>query len=309
MKSKLQNSSGNTVTKINPVSSGMVASAKPIRDPRLLKQQATVNTNNINSNLSIENKPLPPPSTDNKVIVNNSKMSVRENRSEPRLVNNKDTIPPEQGKAKALPRIPLKSNTTKNTDSHKSQKSSRSSKSSNNSGVSSKSSSSSLESPSKKASDGSPKNRSPTKSPSKHKKKESPSKLDGKKSDKTVKHSKSDKDKQSKSDSSDIVFKDVKVKNRNYIRRNRLHSVSPEPNHDVDLRLGAPPEKFPRIQGEPNQSKKFIFIGMMGCLTEALRSMLGKLFVMFVSLCCLINFILLKEKFICSPFLFSMNSE
>lgn len=46
------------------------------------------------------------------------------------------------------------------------------------------------------------------------------------------------------------AFKELKgsTKNRNYIRRNRAISISPEPNHDVDLRVGAPPEKQPRLQ-------------------------------------------------------------
>ncbi|GLV35194.1 Pcf11 cleavage and polyadenylation factor subunit [Carabus blaptoides fortunei] len=46
------------------------------------------------------------------------------------------------------------------------------------------------------------------------------------------------------------TFKGLKVsaKNRNYMRRNRTVSVSPEPTHDVDLRVGGPPEKQARLQ-------------------------------------------------------------
>lgn len=47
------------------------------------------------------------------------------------------------------------------------------------------------------------------------------------------------------------AFKELKgiTKNRNYMRRNRAISISPEPQQDVDLRVGAPPEKQPRLQG------------------------------------------------------------
>lgn len=257
-KQKLQNSS-NPTARITPVSSSLLA-ARPIKDPRLLRQQASA----VNSNSTFENKPVPPPPVDSKVIVNSNKTSVRDVRNEPRLVTNKD-IPISQGKARALPRIPIKSN-TKNTDSHKIPKSSRSSKSSLFDGPS-KSSASLLDPPAKKGdkSSDSSKSRSPSKSPNKHKKKDSVSKSDVKRSDKS-KQPKPERDsKSSKSDNA--AFKDLKsqVKNRNYIRRNHASSMSPEPNRDVDLRLGVPPEKIPRLQGESDKSKNSEFAGMMGC--------------------------------------------
>lgn len=250
VKSKLQNST--STTRINPVSSGL-ASARPIRDPRLLRHQTPSNTNNINSN--IENKNNIPQSIDNKDV---NKLSVRDSRVEPRLANNKDIPLPSQGKAKGLPRIPKLS---KPTDTYKPTKSSSSSssRSSKNDGESTKSSSSSnFGSPSKKSQEKSSdsKNRSPSKPPSsKHKKKDSPSKSEKKTEKSSNKSSKSDKDSRSqKTEQSSTTFKDVKgqMKNRNYIRRNRAISISPEPTHDVDLRLSGPPEKVPRLQGELN---------------------------------------------------------
>lgn len=50
------------------------------------------------------------------------------------------------------------------------------------------------------------------------------------------------------------TFKGLKLtaKNRNYIRRNRAQSISPEPTQDVDLRLSVPPpEKQPRLAPDP----------------------------------------------------------
>lgn len=70
------------------------------------------------------------------------------------------------------------------------------------------------------------------------------------------------------------AFKELKgvTKNRNYIRRNRVISVSPEPSQDVDLRVGAPPEKQPRLHVDPspatedgsNKSKTSINVGNFG---------------------------------------------
>lgn len=195
--------------------------------------------------------------SNNKIV--NSKMSVRDNRTEPRLVINKDNDPMPGKAVKALPRIPLKTS-SKHPDSYrKSLKSSRSSKSTNSDGSSSKgSSTSSLDSPSKSKSDknnDSSKSRSPTKSPSKHKKKDvsSSSSRNDKKSDKTSKSSKSENRLSSKSDSlSSTSFKELKgsAKNRNYIRRNRDVSASPEPTFDVDLRLASSLEKDSRLQGD-----------------------------------------------------------
>lgn len=256
MNKKLQNFT--TGTKIAPVNSSLVSAVRPIRDPRLLRHQG--NGNNINSNVQLENKTNQSVSVESNNKIVNSKMSVRDNRTEPRLVNNKDNVPI-QGKAKAMPRIPLKS--SKIPDPYrKAPKSSRSSKSSSSDGSSSKGSTSSLDSPTKNKSDksDSPKSRSPSKSPTKHKKKDVSSRTD-KKSEKNTKSSKSD-SKCPKSDSSPAVFKDLKgsTKNRNYIRRNRDASASPEPNYDVDFRLNGPPEKQPRLQTSPDEDiSKMLF--------------------------------------------------
>ncbi|KAF2885051.1 hypothetical protein ILUMI_21106 [Ignelater luminosus] len=67
----------------------------------------------------------------------------------------------------------------------------------------------------------------------------------------------------SKSEIMTTSFKELKgsTKNRNYMRRNRNASVSPEPNNqDVDLRLGAPPEKQPRLQGDISDDKHTIIV-------------------------------------------------
>lgn len=250
MNKKLQNFT--TGTKIAPVNSTLISAVRPIRDPRLLRHQG--NGNNVNSNVQLENKTNQSVSVESNNKIVNSKMSVRDNRTEPRLVNNKDNVPI-LGKAKAMPRIPLK-NSSKIPDPYrKAPKSSRSSKSSSSDGSSSKGSTSSLDSPSKIKSDknDSPKSRSPSKSPAKHKKKDISSRSD-KKSEKSTKSSKSD-SKCPKSDSSPTAFKDLKgsTKNRNYIRRNRDTSASPESNYDVDLRLNGPPEKQPRLQPSPDE--------------------------------------------------------
>ncbi|XP_049825333.1 uncharacterized protein LOC109601802 isoform X2 [Aethina tumida] len=52
------------------------------------------------------------------------------------------------------------------------------------------------------------------------------------------------------------AFKEVKSRsNRNYLRRNRSPSESPERVHDVDLRSFGPPEKQMRLQGDTTDEK------------------------------------------------------
>lgn len=256
MSQKLQNSSSG---RIAPVNRNLVSAVRQNRDPRLLRQQG--NGSNVNSNvqLEIKNNQSVSVDTDNKIV--NSKLSVRDNRTEPRLVLNKDA--PLLGKAtKALPRIPLK-NSSKHPDSYrKSLKSSRSSKSSNSDGSSSKGSTSSLDSPTKCKSDknDSSKIRSPIKSPTKHKKKEISSRND-KKCEKSIKSSRSE-NRNSKSDGLSTTFKELKgsTKNRNYIRRNRDMSISPEPSFDVDLRVGPTMDKDVRLQGDAAEDTSKTFI-------------------------------------------------
>lgn len=259
MSQKLQNN--NSGVRIAPVNSALASAVRQSRDPRLSRQQG--NGTNVNSNVQLEIKSNQSVSVDtNNKIVNNNKLSVRDNRTEPRLVINKDNVPL-QGKAtKALPRIPLK-NSSKHPDSYrKSPKSSRSSKSSNSDGSSSKGSTSSLDSPTKCKNDknDSSKSRSPTKSPTKHKKKDSSSRND-KKCEKISKSSKSE-NRSSKSDSLSTTFKELKssTKNRNYIRRNRDMSVSPEPSFDVDLRVPPTMDKDSRLPGDPaEEPSKMLF--------------------------------------------------
>lgn len=232
--------SGSAIPRIAPVNSALATASRPIRDPRLLRQQQK-QPNVVNSNVQLESKPQIDPN--NKIV--NNKMSVRDHRNEPRLVNNKDDTPPSD-KTKSVPHTFPKSRSKHLDSTRKTVKSSRISKTSDPGakGESSKSSSSSsLDSPVKNK-----KLVSPTKLPSKYKKKEPPH------SDKKVlKSPKSD----SKTHKSDIsaTFKDLKVstKNRNYMRRNRADSASPEATHDVDLRLGGPPEKQARMQGETTE--------------------------------------------------------
>ncbi|KAF5296968.1 hypothetical protein FQR65_LT10120 [Abscondita terminalis] len=287
---KSQNSSG--ATRISSVSSNL-ANARPIRDPRLLRQQqqhqqqqpqqisSTVNTNNLLESKSKSGTQVTVDS-DNKIV--NNKTSVRNDRIEHRLVNNKGNIE-SHGKSKTLPHSsPLKHTQKIGSSLRKGSKFSRDSKiSSSPSDISD--SKTSLNSPSKSGrSEPLAKTRLITKSFPKIKKKSadkdrvdekvvaavcsdknnSEFRIDKdsvnsnrveKKSEKhLLKISKSGKAKLVKSDGS---FKDPKgsIKNRNYVRRNRNASISPEPNQDVDLRVGGPPEKQPRIQGDNTDDK------------------------------------------------------
>lgn len=249
--------------RIAPPNSALVSTARQIRDPRLLRQQQK-QSNVVNSNVQLESKPQM--DSNNKIV--NNKMSVRDNRTEPHLINNKDDSTLPSDKVKSVSRLLPKSRSKHLDSARKAVKASRISKSSNSDskGDSSKSSStSSLDSPTKTKSD--KKLQSTVKSPTKIKKKDVFS------ADKKVLKSpvKSDISKLHKSDLSP-TFKDIKVsmKNRNYMRRNRKTSISPEPTQDVDLRINGPPEKQPRLQSEPpeDKSKIFEFVDKLGCSVQ-----------------------------------------
>lgn len=248
-----QRNQNNTITnsgpRIAPANSALVAASRPpIRDPRLLRQQQK-QPNIVNSNVQLESKPQIDPN--NKIV--NNKISVRDQRAEPRSIINKDaTLQPD--KTKSVPRTYPKSR-SKHLDSvRKSLKSSRVSKTTDSDiksdSTSKSSSTSSLDSPTKSKIDKKPVS---IKSPSKYKKKDSVH------LDKKIQKSPKSESKVHKNDSS-TTFKDLKLsmKNRNYMRRNRDGSASPESTHDVDLRMGGPPEKQSRMQGETTEEKSKI---------------------------------------------------
>lgn len=186
----------------------VAAGSKPIRDPRLLRQQAEKSNNGTSSNISVAlaSKTL---DSNNKIVANSK--NVRDSRTDPRLVNNKDSSLSPQ-KSKTLPKSRL---------SDKTSKPSRSSKLSNDSDIKVL-----------KSADSPTKSKSELKSPiARHKKLE-------KKSFKRDRDGKGHKN----ADVSPTAFKGIKgsTKGRNYMRRNRSRSLSPE--QDVDLRLQATPE-------------------------------------------------------------------
>ncbi|KAJ8944029.1 hypothetical protein NQ318_021745 [Aromia moschata] len=78
-----QQTNVNTGPRINPVGSALV-SARPIRDPRLLRQQQKPNTNNSNVQLGQKTSVL----ENNKIV----KMNIRKIRNDPRLLNKDDNI-------------------------------------------------------------------------------------------------------------------------------------------------------------------------------------------------------------------------
>ncbi|KAB0796516.1 hypothetical protein PPYR_10577 [Photinus pyralis] len=284
--SNAKSSSGGS--KISPANSNP-ANARPIRDPRLLRQQqqqqqAQQALSNVNANVHLESKSKfgsqHTLDSENKFV--NSKTSVRNDHVEHRLVNNKGNID-SHGKSKTSPHSsPLKHTQKIGSSLRKNSKFSRDSKTPNISDTSSDKIT--IADPSSKAGRGQPSKprtfgRSFLKIKKKSAEKDSPDKVAGtvspsnttgsfrndkdssalnradKKSDKQLpKSCKSDKEK-FKSDGS---FKDPKgsVKNRNYMRRNRNASASPEPTQDLDLRIRAPPEKQPRLQGENNIDDK-----------------------------------------------------
>lgn len=221
-------------------SAPVTTSSKPIRDPRLLRQQQQKQTDS-NSNVQLGQKST---TLDNKIVSN--KTGVRKFRNDPRLIVNKNNIPtPKTDTLK--PNLTSKSSNSELVQ--KSQKASRTSPRSNSDASSLKSSSSSsLDSPSKSKSDklySSPKS-----------KKKEKSSDDNKKLSQKEKRDRSDK---SENNSSNSTFKDVKIstKNRNYVRRN-LPSVSPEPPQDEDLRSFGPPEKQPRLQNDATEQSKIV---------------------------------------------------
>lgn len=246
-----------------PASGGSVAvsaaTSKPIRDPRLLRQQQQKHTDsNLNVQLGQRTANL-----DNKNVSN--KTGVRKIRNDPRLVVNKNHIPSPKSSDTTLKQSTLDTTTATfipKVHSGKSQKSSRIIAKSNSDLNSNKSSVglSKSESPSKSKS---VKNHS---SPSKYKKSKEKNFLEANSNNNSNKKL-SPKETRDRSDKSDInqsnsTFKDVKIstKNRNYVRRN-LPSVSPEPAQDEDLRAFGPPEKQPRLQSDAiEQSKIFIHI-------------------------------------------------
>lgn len=229
-------------SRVSGSSTPATVSSKPIRDPRLLRQQQKQTDSNSNVQLGQKSANL-----DNKIVT--SKTGVRKFRNDPRLIVNKDNVPtPKNDTPKPNP--PSKSQNS--TIVQKSQKISRTSSPRSNADTSSlkSSSSSSLDSPSKSKSD-------KLHSPVKHKKKEKIS-VDSKKVSPKEKRDRSDK---SENNSSNSTFKDVKIstKNRNYVRRN-LPSVSPDPPQDEDLRSFGPPEKQPRLQSDAAEQSKIFHL-------------------------------------------------
>ncbi|XP_044254626.1 pre-mRNA cleavage complex 2 protein Pcf11 [Tribolium madens] len=228
-----------TTPKITPVNSALVATAtKPTRDPRLLRQQTEKTTNGTNSSsstsVSLGSKSSVLDSN-NKVVTNTK--SVRDNRIEPRLINNKDNAPPSKlDKSKTF----LKS---RQSEQKPIKPRSKNSADNDSKPFSGKSSINLLDSPVKIKSE----LKSPTKSPNRHKKKDHSMDKKGFKRDRD--------NKGHKNDALPTTFKGVKAKNRNYIRRNRSPSYSPEPNQDIDLRVSGPPEKQPRLHPETAEEK------------------------------------------------------
>lgn len=281
-----------TITRISPVSGPLVAACRPInRDPRLLRHQmirtvtttttTTTNTTTVNTNIKLENKSssISDSMGSNNKGFNNNK-NIRDSRTEPRLVVNKDTTitSSHQNQTSQVSRLKSQTHSSKKTNSLKysdhslsSQKSSKSlslasrsinSRSGTESVSSSRSSTTSVldMTLSKGKSEG--KSTRLSSSPTKNKKKDSTSRADKKVEKSPSKSSKCDKDSVKsgvKGDNSlsttGASFKEVKstTRARNYMRRNRDLSVSPEPSHDIDLRIGGPPEKQVRIQGDPTE--------------------------------------------------------
>ncbi|KAK9886971.1 hypothetical protein WA026_019229 [Henosepilachna vigintioctopunctata] len=211
----------NNGPRIQPANSALVAAAvnRPIRDPRLLRQQQQSQqmhqkqTQNTSINIvQLENKNNLDSS--NKVI---NSINKTKSRILPKPKSDKNQI-----------------RSSRNIKTHSDD--SKSSKSS---------SSSSLDSPKKSK----PEKSSPSKSPSGRSRRKEPTTSE-------TKFFKSTREpKASKSDTSLPTFKDSKgSKTRNYVRRNRSPQFSPEPSsQDIDLRLSGPPEKQPRMVSSPEK--------------------------------------------------------
>lgn len=174
--------------RINP-NSALVAASRPIRDPRLLRQQQK--TNNTNSNVLLGQKTAM--LENNKIVTN--KMGVRKIRNNPRLVNKDDNILSQKIDTNKSSNLNKSCNSEILHKSHKT--SSRASpKGSIDSNSTKSSSSSSLDSPSKSKIDKS------LKSPIRHKKKD-------KSHDKKSSPKDQKRDKLYKSDSPTTTFKGV----------------------------------------------------------------------------------------------------
>ncbi|XP_056632001.1 pre-mRNA cleavage complex 2 protein Pcf11 isoform X1 [Diorhabda sublineata] len=235
-------------TKINPVSSALI-NAKPIRDPRLMRQQqkqqqeqaAPIDGNNAENQLNQRTALL----ENNKIVTN--KVGVRKVRNDPRLINKNDNLIQKSDS-------PTKSNTSsksRNSDpAHKSHKSSRISHCSTTSDTNTNKSGSTttLGLPKLKNSD-------IVKSPSKQKRKDDKQSLSNLRNKREKMCSNDDVTIITSSSSCTVpqaTFKSVKssMKNRNYVKRN-LGSASPEVVQDEDLRSLGPPEKQSRLLGDP----------------------------------------------------------
>ncbi|CAH1140150.1 unnamed protein product [Phyllotreta striolata] len=235
-------------TKINPVSSALI-NARPVRDPRLMRQQqkqpqrgqqqptttvattttpATAPDGNADGQLHqrtlIEN---------NKIVTN--KVGVRKTRNDPRLINKDEASTQKTNTSKSAK--------SSNSKSHKSSRSSSQRSGGTASDSSSNKSTSNSLDISKSKTDS-----VKTQSPSKSKKKD---KSDDKRpASPSPREHKRERSSVTKSPTS---FKGIKsLKNRNYVRRN-IGSTSPEiAAQDEDLRSYGPPEKQQRLlHGDP----------------------------------------------------------
>ncbi|CAG9826753.1 unnamed protein product [Diabrotica balteata] len=223
-------------TKINPVSSALI-NAKPIRDPRLLRQQQKRDqTPSADGNFENQLHQRTALLETNKIVSN--KNSVRKHRNDPRLINKDDTS--NQRSDSSKPNHSSKSRSSESAH-HKSHKTSRSSSQRGPDTSSLKSSSNSVSIDSSKVKS------DLVKSPVKHRKKE--------KSDRRP----LSRDKAGKNDSSAVsnstTFKNVSMamKNRNYVRK-KVGSASPDAVKDEDLRSFGPPEKQPRLESDSNDT-------------------------------------------------------
>lgn len=204
-----------------------------------MQEKQTPVTANTNVQIEIKNNS----ESTNKIV--HSKTSVRDIQKDPRLKNINDNDPPQKFSVlnKTKPKLVPKSKSEKNQT-----RSSRLKNQPDDTKISSKSSSSSLDSPKKSKSEKS----SPSKSPSSR----SSSKRETS-SPKSKLFRASREPKVSKSDTALPVFKDMKgSKTRNYVRRNRSPTFSPEISvQDIDLRLNGPPENPPRLSTPSEMGK------------------------------------------------------
>lgn len=262
--------------RITPANSGLVTAAgnRPIRDPRLAARLAAAGiSGGGDTQPPLASKPTALLDSNNKVVSTN-KMSVRDIRSESRLLNNKDNaiIPPTSPPKSQQQPLADSGNRSKSLKMRSPRKTDSSEKATLLK--------SSLGSPVKSSKSSSDKSeiKSPSKSPSgKRKIVVGVSMLDKKKRD----------GKGVKSETFPTVFKGVKgsSKNRNYIRRNRSPTYSPEPVKDVDLRLAAP-------IGQPDEDKSCEYF--MFCIpNDSQKKLFGRHWLTLFSLELSIYFFLL----------------